>query len=179
MNSYSYFASFLVGYNFNIIQDIIGMRNLWDGVDYYSEVHLSFWNSLIHTMFMPLTMLGMYLWIPALFDLDNVHAQIMKDMAMIFYIGLYMKISLTITCLVCMLYYFPYVYSSFLYSKEVFKLGLICSIVSLFIQEVLGHYIGGDAPSRMEAVPNAILYAPFYSVSHFTTFVFNSGDLFS
>ena len=40
----------------------------------------------------------------------------------------------------------------------------------MYLQEVFGHYIGGDAPSRVEAIPNAILYAPFYSISHFRIF---------
>ncbi len=41
---------------------------------------------------------------------------------------------------------------------------------SLVIQESIGHYIGGDPPSRPEAVPNAIVYACYYSVNHLRDF---------
>ena len=41
----------------------------------------------------------------------------------------------------------------------------IC-IPSLICQEVIGHYIGGDIPSRPEGVLNAIVYAMYFSVSH-------------
>lgn len=49
---------FLTGYNFSAIQEFFNMRNGTDGVAYYGEVHLSFWNSLIHSFFMPITMCG-------------------------------------------------------------------------------------------------------------------------
>ena len=162
---------FIFGYFFHYIQEHIGMRNVWDGVEYYAEVHTSFWNSLIHTMFMPWTMLGMYLWLPALLRLNADQAQVLKDSCMTFYFGLYCRISLITTFFVCMLYYYPYKYSSDYYRKHspghLLKVGLSCSVIALLIQEVFGHYIGGDAPSRVEAIPNAILYAPFYSISHF------------
>ena len=36
------------------------------------------------------------------------------------------------------------------------------AFTSLFIQEYIGHYLGGDIPSRIEAIPNAIVYANFF-----------------
>ena len=44
--------------------------------------------------------------------------------------------------------------------------GLSISVSALLFQEVVGHYLGGDIPSRGEAVPNAILYAKYFAVSH-------------
>jgi hypothetical protein len=41
----------------------------------------------------------------------------------------------------------------------------IC-IPSLICQEAIGHYFGGDIPSRSEGVLNAIVYAMYFSVSH-------------
>ena len=41
----------------------------------------------------------------------------------------------------------------------------IC-VPSLIFQEAIGHYFGGDIPSRSEGVLNAIVYAMYFSVSH-------------
>jgi hypothetical protein len=48
-------------------------------------------------------------------------------------------------------------------------IGLGISIVALVIQETLGHQYGGDEPSRLEGVPNAIMYANYYAVGNFLT----------
>ena len=48
----------------------------------------------------------------------------------------------------------------------IFFEGFLISFLALTFQEVAGHYYGGDIPSRFEAIPNAILYAMFFSVSH-------------
>ena len=54
-------------------------------------------------------------------------------------------------------------------SKSILKTtlyGLGVATLALTIQEVFGHWIGGDNLSRFEGVPNAILYAMYYSVHH-------------
>jgi len=44
--------------------------------------------------------------------------------------------------------------------------GLCISTLALLFQEYAGHYWGGDIPSRFEAIPNAILYAKYFSLHH-------------
>ena len=48
-----------------------------------------------------------------------------------------------------------------------FTYGFLVSFYVLLFQEVIGHWLSGDPPSRLEAIPNAILYAMYFSVSHF------------
>ena len=48
----------------------------------------------------------------------------------------------------------------------VFVEGLMISVSALVFQEIIGHWLSGDPWSRAEAVPNAIMYAIYYSVSH-------------
>jgi hypothetical protein len=119
---------------------------------------------------MPMTMFGMYMWIPALFQLSIVKANTLKQKVMLFYIGLYARISIINTLFIIVWYYKSFIDSAYVYAhlsnSMNIILGLTISIVALLIQEVLGHYIGGDDASRMEAIPNAILYAPYYSISH-------------
>ena len=70
----------------------------------------------------------------------------------------------------CVIYYYPVVrLANIAYREEIkhpFIRGIIISFISLGIQEVFGHYLSGDPPSRGEAIPNAIMYAMYYSVSH-------------
>jgi len=162
---------FLLGLVFCNFQREIGMYNLWDGVNYYAEVHQSKWNSIIHTLFMPATVLGTFISIPAALNLNNRDAFDLRIAAVLFYLGLYMRISPSITCVVVIWYWAALYYSPGLYyrlhtRKNRLIAGLTITISALIIQEILGHYVGGDAPSRTEGILNAVLYAPFYSVSH-------------
>lgn len=47
-----------------------------------------------------------------------------------------------------------------------FGKGFFIATTALAIQEVFGHHLGGDIPSRVEAIPNAILYAIYFSTGH-------------
>ena len=47
-----------------------------------------------------------------------------------------------------------------------FKKGILYSTAGLVFQEGFGHWIGGDIPSRPEAVLNAIVYAMYFSSAH-------------
>ena len=49
---------------------------------------------------------------------------------------------------------------------KLLKTGLMISSSALIFQELIGHWVGGDIPSRVEAIPNAILYAKFFSLHH-------------
>ena len=63
--------------------------------------------------------------------------------------------------------YFAIRHSEYNYDNTfLFRKGLKIMTIALIFQEIFGHYLGGDPPSRMEAIPNAILYAMYYSVSH-------------
>jgi hypothetical protein len=164
--------SFLFGYFFDWLQWLVGMNYGVEGVGYYAEVHTSFWNSLIHTFFMQFTMLGMWLWIPALFNLPPRVAERVRNWSAAFYVGLYGKINWVRCIMTCMIYTPMYIYSDYFYYTYFLRLnllvtGLAFSVIALGIQESLGHYVGGDDPSRAEGVLNAILYAPYYSVTHF------------
>ncbi len=169
-------VAFTCGCNFYILQQLFGMRHSEDGVKYYAEVHKSTWNSLIHTIFMPVTMFGFFISVPAIFNAGYKKSHTLRRLVMVFYLGVYIKISSVIGILVFIYYIIPLYYASVLSVK--FKrfgvkaeiiIGLFISTLALFIQEILGHYVGGDSASRIEAIPNAIIYAPYYSVAHLFT----------
>lgn len=46
------------------ILNLFGILVGQNGVDYYGEVHMTFHNCIVHTIFMPFTIYGMLLWVP-------------------------------------------------------------------------------------------------------------------
>ena len=141
------------------------------GLDYYAEVHQSKWNSFIHTLGMPFTVYGISCWFPTLFCLNNEKMNKMQLYVWYMLSVHYLSIDFMRGMLCIMFYIYP-AYKSYLKtknSKSTLKLaghGLAVSTGALLVQEVIGHYLGGDAPSRAEGVFNAILYAIFYSTYH-------------
>ncbi len=170
---YDLVLAYMIGRYFHLFQQRIGMHNLQNGVIYYSEVHTSFWNSCIHTIFMPFTMFGFFVSIPAVMRLNYVRTINIRLICMLFYFGLYSRISVLIGIIFMIYYSIPLYFSSlhfyglqFSSSKKKVLIGLFTSTLALIIQEIIGHYVGGDKASRLEGIFNAMIYAPYYSVSH-------------
>ena len=159
-------CSYLLGYYFNHIQDFIGMYSSDDAVNYYEEIHTSSLNKCIHGLFMPLTVYGILLWFPALFNLNILNASILRIWVYYFYLGLYLKINIFYALIYSIIYYIPLKYTNIDYKNNYYTLmnGLVISSYSLFIQECIGHYLGGDDASRIEGIINAIFYAPYVGV---------------
>ena len=76
----------------------------------------------------------------------------------------YILINKYIGLLTSIYYYIPLYLSR---NQLGFKKGILISTTALTIQELFGHWLSGDDPSRLEAIPNAIIYAIYFSVSHF------------
>ena len=168
LDKYGYAA--VLGFFTSNILSFLGVMTGQEAVDYYAEVHLSTWNSFIHTIGMPFTYMGFNLAVPALFGITNSW-----NMQMCFYIAYmvhYATIDFQTAVVTSYIYYHVISDAHKLYMKKFtsrvgyFFLGLGISTVALLCQEFFGHYIGGDDPSRAEGVLNAILYAKFYSVQH-------------
>lgn len=149
----------------------------YEAVNYYGEVHLSFWNSLIHTIFMPVTIYGMLLWIPAVFTRRKCIANDIQLCMYLMYMSHYIvSLNFIVGISVAMYYLVPLNYAmhhyGFSFNRiQLFSGGICMATTALVIQEVFGHYIGGDQLSRFEAVPNAIMYAMYYSVSHLFRYI--------
>ena len=156
----------LTGYFFHIFQDFTGIYSLDNAINYYEEVHTSSLNRCIHGLLMPLTVYGILLWFPALLNLNILDASILRVWAYYFYLGLYLKINIFYALLYSIIYYIPLKYANIDYKNNYYTLmnGLVISFYALFIQECVGHYLGGDDASRMEGIINAVLYAPYFGI---------------
>lgn len=171
MEYLSYLIPIFIGLISHPLLNTIGTSTGLEGVQYYAEVHTYSLNSYIHSLFMPFTIFGIFLWFPTLWTHSIMKQNNIRVGLYIAYIAHYVCIDPYIALLV-MLLYMPSLYYSIYYTniwahKLRQKRGFIIAFVALVIQEYFGHYLGGDAPSRFEAVPNAILYACYYSISHF------------
>ena len=165
--------SYLLGYrSYDLLSDymLVGRK----AVEYYSEAHLTKWNAMIHTALMPASMYGMLLWIPAIFNLSPKNAKLLIFFIYYFYFGHYTKVNKLGAIL-----YFILFYSSIRFSikkwtsrkkpsnLKMLTNGLMISGIGLSLQEILGHWWGGDIASRPEGVPNSILYAMYFCSTHF------------
>lgn len=140
-----------------------------EGIDYYSEIHMTELNSYMHTFFMPMSMYGFALFFPKLFYINNIDIIEFQKFLYCFYMTHYMCINIYIGLLVSMFYYPVICYANKFYlenNRNGFLKGVFYCFVGLAIQEYFGHYLSGDPPSRLEAIPNAILYAKYYSIYH-------------
>ena len=157
------------------------------GVNYYAEVHTKPLNSYCHTIGMPFTIYGMLLWIPMVFGNSYNDYKNIQKFLYVFYMTHYFLIDYTIGGAVAVVYSVPLYYSNVqidkvfknlslyktnyksinsYYRLNLFIKGLMISTAALVFQELFGHWMSGDPASRLEGVPNAILYAMYYSVSH-------------
>ena len=179
--------SIFIGYNsYDILSNFMLVGD--EGILYYSEAHLSQWNSWMHTIIMPYSMYGMLFWLPALFNLNPQYAKKLMWCLYTIFIGHYYRFSKMGTLLYCLLYFNTVRKANVDYTSKyreltlkenisvnkyfnkvqfyLFRKGLLISFCGLLFQEIIGHWLGGDIASRPEAVPNSILYAMYCSSSH-------------
>ena len=177
INYRSLYLPIIIGLAAPIYLEKMGMLIGQKGIEYYGEVHPSFHNSMVHTIFMPVTVFGMLLWIPRLLTympfvtIKPTDAFFVQRFLYIMYMTHYITIDLVMGMMLIILYGVPLIGSILYYRKynttDSLKHGLIISVGSLVIQEIFGHYLSGDPMSRIEAIPNAILYAIYFSIGHF------------
>ena len=168
MNYHYRLDSIFIGLLFQTVQNIVGILTGPNAIDYYGQVHLSNWNSNIHTLFMPFTCFGFLLGVPAIFGLNRKDANTFQDCVYLFYTAHYLTISFKIGFAFALLYYLVLDKARHMYRNNLRYIfyGLVTSTTTLVIQEVVGHYYGGDEPSRFEGILNAILYANFYAIQN-------------
>ena len=166
----SYVWAILLGLIINPLGQYYNIKTGADGVDYYGEVHKSKFNCFMHTIGMPFTIYGFLNCLPALFNLTPKQSIRFIYNLYFIYLAHYMSIDWKIGGLYTLIYTPVTVINALnKYSgsnNEKFKNGLLLSTIALTFQEGIGHYYGGDNPSRVEAIPNAILYAKYFSLYH-------------
>jgi hypothetical protein len=172
-----YFLLTISGMYFNLFLGIIcyftnmKIYNGQKGIDYYNEAHKSRFNKFIHMICMPITIYGMIIWISSLLCNNLTDVYYLNLGLFMFYFNHYLNINKKLALWLIVMYV-PVIYMSYKYLSYEYNwidniiYGLKVSFGSLFIQETVGHYLGGDIPSRLEGVLNAILYAIYGSVEY-------------
>jgi hypothetical protein len=163
---------FMVGYNACYFMN--SMRHHQKGVEYYAEVHTTHQNIAAHMVGMPFTIYGMLLCLPAFFWYTLENAWRMQCGLYFLYLGHYIRINRE-TALVYLLMYTPPLALSIRHYTPGFggfMYGSLISASALAFQEYVGHYLGNDPPSRPEAIPNAIVYAMYFSADSFKSVLF-------
>lgn len=161
-----YLLSSLFGLYLNYFLDYLQIYSGDEGISYYSEAHLTKWNHFVHSLFMPITCYGLLLFIPNSLFLNRRNAvKFMKCLYLIYFFHYY-TISVRISILFGVVFSIPTYFAIKYYEKSYWNLirGFCIATTSLIIQEILGHQIGGDIPSRFEGVLNAIIYANYFAL---------------
>ena len=170
-----FLGAIFIGLFLTNILNVCGILSGEEGINYYAEAHLSTWNSWMHTIGMPFTFYGISCWVPALFNTIQLISKNGRNNMQLYIWYVCMLHYMTIDFkrgLVCLAFYLYPAYKAYMKTHATtsnFKLflhGFIISASSLVFQEIVGHYIGGDIPSRPEGVMNAILYSVIYSTYH-------------
>lgn len=148
-----------------ILLPVLGVATGMDGVDYYGEVHNAALNRWVHTLLMPVAAYGALLWMGDLlappFTPRRGYVQVG---AYFFYLAHYVTISVKVAAAVALVYAVPLALA--VSSPHGFLRGLTFFVAALLMQEIGGHWLSGDPPSRPDAAFNAALYAPYFSVAH-------------
>jgi hypothetical protein len=161
-------TSCVFGFLLTPLLNSIGILAGKEGVIYYGEVHQSLMNKIIHFVFMIPTTFATIMIIPCVFDMSGKdYNKVLKSLYII-YITHYMTIDVISGINVSIMYYFPFILACNTYVQQdrhfCLNIGINLLLVSLFIQEIFGHFLFEQRQSRFEGIFNAILYAPFYSV---------------
>lgn len=120
---------------------------------------------------MPFTLYGILLFFPTIFYKKIYFVNKFKKMVYVTYIVHYLTID-RIGGILTAIYTFPSLYYAikhqywFTKNQVIFR-GFCYMVVALSIQEVFGHWLSGDLPSRFKAIPNAIIYAPYFGINGF------------
>jgi uncharacterized membrane protein YGL010W len=151
-----------------MLRVVFGTQTGMEGVSYYAEVHTTTLNRMIHTIFMPITATGFLLMIPNVLGLYTTQAHKLQDVLYMSYIVHYATFDIATAYKTMIVYYFAVKYAKdhYIWYEATMMKGAILGFGGLFIQEVIGHWVSGDPASRLEAIPNAILYAIYFSVAH-------------
>ena len=168
---------FFTGFNACYLMDLAGICNSHKGVEYYGQIHQTTQNIIVHVIGMPFTVYGILLWVPTLVMCTPENAWQVQAGLYLLYLGHYIRMDLETTKYVIIMFS-PAVLLSFVtYTPGLygFGIGFAISFVALVFQEVIGHYMSGDKASRIEGVPNAVLYAIYFSADSLKRLV--QGDL--
>ena len=159
-----------------LTQPIFNLLGIYTGdqaISYYSMVHQSKLNSIIHTIGMPFTYYGLLLCVPPLFVRGRKNIGDLQCFFYSYFITYYLSMDVLVGVIVAICY-FPsqeFAMKHMMISESVLKTalyGLGVATLALTIQEVFGHWLCGDPPSRIEGIPNAIWHAGYYSIWHLT-----------
>ena len=163
-----------------ILRDV-GFRIGKSGVRYYAEVHTSSLNAYCHSLGMPFFAYGILIVLSMLTAETKEDAQHTQDVLYSSYMTHYFMVDPRVGAVTAIVYSVPYITARTAVedfygedkktlrertSSSLMRHGGTVALGSLVMQEYIGHFLGGDPASRIEAIPNAILYAIYFSISH-------------
>ena len=143
----------LMGFLTQPIFNLLGIYTGQQAITYYGEVHQSKWNSLVHTIGMPFTYYGLLLCVPPLFGTNKMDTLLLQLFLYSYFISYYMSMNFDIGFIVAVCYLPSQIYAMEFYQRSLSRpvtiiYGFMVAGTALTIQEVFGHWLGGDKPQE-------------------------------
>lgn len=161
------------------------------GIDYYAEIHTTTLNAFSHTLGMPFTCYGILLWFPLMWQCSWQRYHEIQSCLYFAFMTYYIGIDAFVGFCTALVYMGPFVFATQTIHQRfstiqsnttktmvhctreynmqrliVATQGFMIMGCALVFQELVGHWISGDKCSRIEGIPNAIIHAMYYSISH-------------
>lgn len=136
-----------------------------DAVNYYSEVHHSTGNCLLHTFMIPLAVYYFYSGVPKLVCMTKGQANnfVLKTNLAVF-LMYFLELNWFATIKTICLYSPSLVF--FLQNKEYSEYALLKATGIMILTELIGHTLFEKEQSRGEGIVNAILYSHYFNANH-------------
>ena len=137
------------------------------GYDLYAEIHQSYLNQLIHGLFMPVLIYGVYVSLPALLGRTGNNAWYASMYLYWAYFAYYMGFD-PVGAVLSAILYAPGLYLSskrFYYPEQRwrnFAIGLVWIFSAVGVQELVGHTLCEEVNSDLLQLHNSITIAPIF-----------------
>lgn len=144
-----------------------------EGYDLYHELHLNYGNQMIHGLFMPFVVYGIFVGLPAFFVKTDAGATRFRVAIWATYLAYYSSFDV-VGATLCGQFYLPAlwylsVYQPYYYHHNSGRIqaimwGLIFLFGAVGIQEFFGHTFYEERNSNLWELPNSIAIAPLFGI---------------
>ena len=151
-----------------VCDKIIGFGQ--SGYDLYKELHQNPYNQFIHGIGMPFTILGVFIWLPALLGFFKDSARIFNYCLTLVFCAYYVSWD-PVGGLLCLLFYRFYIADCIRYTqmtkrnrRQSIAIGFVGMLFFIGLQEGIGHTFFEEKNSDLCQLPNSIIIAPIFGM---------------
>ena len=164
--AFNSFVSYMFAWQTLSFKNYFGILSGQEALEYYAEIHTSYYNAILHTIGIPFASFYLYSIVPQLFCLPKSEGNNLITSINIAYHLMYLwEFGIVGTIRTMCLYILPLHF--FLQEPRYSKNALLKFALIMGFIEIIGHTFLEEKQSRTEGVLNAILYSHYFNANHF------------